>query len=1100
MPAFTHTVNDATTRDAVLSYDLRDILVSEALVAAPDIEAVTSVIVKLRVTSDLVLANAVSGWRITGYSQNAKVNGNFTSANSNVPVAVIASEGIVGEDYVPGVPGHQVADGVADVTYYPVDGEAVVDDDVDTRFEVELRALNDSTGVHIPGTSPAVAGEVVSLTIFYSTVSDGVSPTSCGVFGQGAFGVAKFGAACSQVTAAFTITPTTMGNSPITFFVDASDTIVTPAEAVTYSWDWGDGSTGTGETASHLYSSPGLYRITLMAFTASGTFDSTYQIVSVGTVGTDVPPIRIVEGRLGSCSIDRYSVQVTSRGGYGILAELSEWLETIDWDRVMDNTALAEVVVRKRAGCTRELAQVDPWATEMRIWRDDKMVFEGPIVEYDERRDVATITAATVDTWMKYRHLEDVIDHEVLPGVTPTSIAREIIEQAFDRDDPRVLEYLDVRDGGELITRKIGDADRTGAPPNAEQELRSLAGSFCDWTVVGRRIIVWPDNYYLSNIGTLMPHHLLGDDWSIRVRGDDYGSEFLMEGDAVLGRSGGVNARYGLVEQTVRDDTILDTTTADKGAQRLFDIRGARPPRWLVVGEGAQLSAEAPFDIDQLIPGVKLVVDISGDDIAQPFRQNMRLTRVSVGVDEEGEVIRIGALAIGYDGFPLGVVGEPADSSALAPPNAVFTVSSNSGTVPFSIDLIASGSLPGSSPIVSYEWDFGDGNTGAGAVAAHTYNSPGTYTVVLTVTDGNGLIDTATTVINAVGDGSNVFPTAAWTSTKNGLEVTFDASASNDPDGSIVSYEWDFGDGNTGAGVNPTHTYAAGGTYTVILTVTDNEAAQGTSMNTVTVSAPSGSPVNMVVLGDSIANLWNANYLSGADPTFENRTRWQDRIANDLAAVEGATVTRQYWSQDGGLPPDGTPSNPLSGAYFSDVTGDGGFIHWDASAPGLLSDSYQNPGVYEYGTIPYVPTVPPVLDPKYVFVCLGYNDRHVYDTGAGQVRRTGTQIRDNLIAAVDQYKNSEYIIFVMQWDASQTFPSAPYHTAGDMDEANNGMLAAYAQVVLDPTHNGTAIITSTPNPPTVPTQSQDGVHPSTTGHGVYYAAIVAALQAAGVLP
>ncbi|MCK4347292.1 MAG: PKD domain-containing protein, partial [Thermoplasmatales archaeon] len=58
-------------------------------------------------------------------------------------------------------------------------------------------------------------------------------------------------------------------------------------------------------------------------------------------------------------------------------------------------------------------------------------------------------------------------------------------------------------------------------------------------------------------------------------------------------------------------------------------------------------------------------------------------------------------------------------------------------------------------------------------------------------------------------------------------EVTFDASASSDPDGSIVSYEWDFGDGSTGSGETVTHKYSEQGDYAVILAVTDNDGAKG---------------------------------------------------------------------------------------------------------------------------------------------------------------------------------------------------------------------------------------------------------------------------------
>jgi PKD repeat protein len=58
---------------------------------------------------------------------------------------------------------------------------------------------------------------------------------------------------------------------------------------------------------------------------------------------------------------------------------------------------------------------------------------------------------------------------------------------------------------------------------------------------------------------------------------------------------------------------------------------------------------------------------------------------------------------------------------------------------------------------------------------------------------------------------------------------TFNGAASTDPDGSITAYAWDFGDGVTGTGVNTTHTYAAAGTFTVTLRVTDNGNATAES-------------------------------------------------------------------------------------------------------------------------------------------------------------------------------------------------------------------------------------------------------------------------------
>jgi len=67
-----------------------------------------------------------------------------------------------------------------------------------------------------------------------------------------------------------------------------------------------------------------------------------------------------------------------------------------------------------------------------------------------------------------------------------------------------------------------------------------------------------------------------------------------------------------------------------------------------------------------------------------------------------------------------------------------------------------------------------------------------------------------------------------------GDPVSFDGSASNDPDGIIVSYSWDFGDGSTGTGITVSHTYTAAGTYTVTLTVNDDLGATGTATTTAT--------------------------------------------------------------------------------------------------------------------------------------------------------------------------------------------------------------------------------------------------------------------------
>jgi len=191
---------------------------------------------------------------------------------------------------------------------------------------------------------------------------------------------------------------------------------------------------------------------------------------------------------------------------------------------------------------------------------------------------------------------------------------------------------------------------------------------------------------------------------------------------------------------------------------------------------------------------------------------------------------------------------EEVQQPPVADPNGPYT-----GTEGVSVNFDGSGSSDPDGTIVSYDWDFGDGTTGNGVNPAHTYAQGGTYTVTLTVTDNDGLTDTATTSATIAPEEVQQPPVAdpngPYTGTE-GIPVTFDGSGSSDPDGTIVSYDWDFGDGNTGTGVNPAHTYAHYGTYTVTLTVTDNDGLThiATTRVVIGVPVPTLTPLGIVVL------------------------------------------------------------------------------------------------------------------------------------------------------------------------------------------------------------------------------------------------------------
>jgi len=101
---------------------------------------------------------------------------------------------------------------------------------------------------------------------------------------------------------------------------------------------------------------------------------------------------------------------------------------------------------------------------------------------------------------------------------------------------------------------------------------------------------------------------------------------------------------------------------------------------------------------------------------------------------------------------------------------------------------------------------------------------------------------------------ANQPPTASFTSSCSALTCSVNSSASSDPDGTIASRSWTFGDGGTATGTTASHTYASAGTYTITLTVTDNAGASSSTSKTVTVSGSSTSAVSFVGSSSATAN------------------------------------------------------------------------------------------------------------------------------------------------------------------------------------------------------------------------------------------------------
>jgi len=300
------------------------------------------------------------------------------------------------------------------------------------------------------------------------------------------------------------------------------------------------------------------------------------------------------------------------------------------------------------------------------------------------------------------------------------------------------------------------------------------------------------------------------------------------------------------------------------------------------------------------------------------------------------------------------------------------------------IAFSSAGSSDADGSLVSFQWDFGDGNTATGANASHTYSDDGTYTVTLAVTDDRGATATDTATVTV----SNAAPEADAGGPYSGNEATPIAFAGNATDvaADVLTYEWDFDyDGNTfdvdAAGIDltsPANTYAADGTFTVALRVTDEDGGTSTiSTATVTVAnvaptADAGGPYSgdegasiafagsaTDVAADVLTYEWDFDYdgitfdvdAAGIDLTSPANTYAADgtftmalRVTDEddgTSTISTATVTvaNVAPTASAGGPYSGDEGTPITfGGSATDVAADVLTYEWDFDYDGNTFD------------------------------------------------------------------------------------------------------------------------------------------------------------------
>lgn len=372
------------------------------------------------------------------------------------------------------------------------------------------------------------------------------------------------------------------------------------------------------------------------------------------------------------CAVS-YQAAVHAQGGGALWTRIGG-ITKLEWGRTRDDFSEASVSVAKSdagAECCGQLGDTRTWGHELTVYRDEALVWQGPIVRTTETRTGFTLEARDMIAWLDKRAVSPAAAEYFAPTPYDTGAQiRLILQDAFPAAvplrDPGLTQWMDVSDTGTGTTidhlwkdtKMVGDL------------VRELLAAGVDMYTVGRRVVVASDEAQLGleplrlrDQDFLADLHVVENGLDAATRGLLVGGQPLdgnqqpVEGGSpIVGRAGGPEPFYGQLDKISTSPNTTDQATAD-GIAAAMRAYGHPPPLDLVIPDNARLSPQAQVTIDQLMPGAVVIVTLDG--YCRQVQGDFRLTELAVSWEpgtDTGDAERI-AVSLAAGG-PVRTVGQ----------------------------------------------------------------------------------------------------------------------------------------------------------------------------------------------------------------------------------------------------------------------------------------------------------------------------------------------------------------------------------------------------------------------------------------------------------